>query len=392
MEDFHNDDFLSQSNDANKEEIDTATVASFSSTSSAAVENNPLGNRNGPTTGSTKPLENGHNESWRNDINKLKFPQSKPKPAKARMFMGRELPPAIMEYDNDHHDAEFGSVKPGEYGYLEFHDGMLEELEIGDKGNNIQTETMEFEQNTKYSLGPGKNETIKINSFDFDSASKDTEKLNLEPEEKTTSMLPQMKPPLRPSASSSRLSQETITILKSSANGIGEQNREYSIQQQLEHLQSEIYKLNGEKEFNINSPKQVSMVLFGVENESTSKVALEALAGNISNSGGKAQIASLILKYRKYSRDLKRIEKGNEYRENGTLVKSIESMRGGKEKGLEQKVIPSSIVSPIPSISSSVEREPLVLIDASAYIFRAYYMNDVEHTNSSICVYAHKYF
>jgi DNA polymerase-1 len=291
---------------------------------------------NSPKTDPTEPR--------RQDDNRPKFFPTKPQPPKARMFMGRELPPSVLEYDNNHYDEEFGAAKPGEDGYLEFHDGMLEEIEARET----------------------------LNSFD---TSKNDGNVKLETSMKKD-WAPQIKPLPRPVASA-QLSQKTISILKSSANGTGEDNRQYALQQQLEQIESEIITLNDGKEFNINSPKQVSMVLFGVENESTSKVALEALAGNISNTGGKSRMASLILQFRKYSRDLKRIEKSNEYKDNGTLVKDVPSMRSGKKKESELKVIPSSIVSPIES--NNAEREPLVLIDASAYIFRAYYSMPAIH-------------
>lgn len=314
------------------------------------------------------------------DENTPQFPPKQAKPPKARMFMGRELPPSVMEYDNNHYDEEFGSVKPGEYGYLEFHDGILEEIEGRDKGMDVTAE----HSNDGYSKRSKMTALDEIDQFSLESNdslmggvfnSDEHIQLETKMERKWT---PQTKPPPRPVATSAPLSPQTISILKSSANGTGEGNRRYILLQELEQIQSELFALNDGKEFNINSPKQVSMLLFGVDNESTSKAALEALAGNISNPGGKSRIASLILNFRKCSRDLKRIEKGNEYKENGTLVKDVQSMTSRKKKGSEIKVIPSSLVSPIDS-NSKTEREPLVLIDASAYIFRAYYSMPAIH-------------
>ena len=150
---------------------------------------------------------------------------------------------------------------------------------------------------------------------------------------------------------------------------------------QLEHLSSRIYQLNNGVEFNINSPKQVARILFGeddIGDTSTSKDALEALA-----SAGN-EMASCIYKYRKIARDIKReqrrieqLEKGdkkNDYY--GNLARHDDRKRTGDNsdentnvplKG--EDVISGQIITPV----EPQRREPLLLIDASAYIFRAYH-------------------
>lgn len=156
---------------------------------------------------------------------------------------------------------------------------------------------------------------------------------------------------------------------------------------QLEHLSSRIYQLNDGVEFNINSPKQVALILFGendIGDTSTSKDALEALA-----SAGN-EMASCIYKYRKIARGMKReqqrikqLEKGdkkNDYY--GNLARHDDRKRTGynndeninvplKDEYVNfksQAVMGDQIITPEPQ-----RREPLLLIDASAYIFRAYH-------------------
>ncbi|KAL7464421.1 LOW QUALITY PROTEIN: hypothetical protein ACHAXS_004760 [Conticribra weissflogii] len=175
---------------------------------------------------------------------------------------------------------------------------------------------------------------------------------------------------------------------------------------QLDHVESQIYKLNNSVEFNINSPKQVALVLFGEEcsNESTNKDVLEAMA-----SAGN-EMAACIFKFRKLSRDykreLKRVEqqkrgdKKNDYY--GNLAK-LHAAEANKQSGIlvddhrahEDKTIetnasfqvyqtvrdeesPEPVAQRLSVDGAQIKqhrprREPLLLIDASAYIFRSYY-------------------
>jgi DNA polymerase-1 len=307
-------------------------------------------------------------------ITKPQFVQPNAKPSKARMFMGREMPPSVSEYDNSHYDEEFGAAKYGENEYMEFHDGMLEELDgAGEKSNAIPKNTVE-ERSKNDSENKASEENVTIAEH---SKPKELKFLSSLPPSRTDvssddltppkNWVSQTKLPPRPVARAS-ISEKSSAILRSSANGSGGSAQEELITVQLAQIEAEIYGRNKGKEFNIKSPKQVSMVLYGNPNESTDKSTLEALTGNISNIGGSAQLAALILKHRKHTRDLKRIKKEIENKENGIHVASVKNMRSGKE----DKVTPSSLLSQIDNVQDS-EREPLVLIDASAYIFRAYY-------------------
>ena len=310
-------------------------------------------------------------------IAKPKFAQANAKPAKARMFMGREMPPSVSEYDNSHYDEEFGAAKSGENEYMEFHDGMLEELEAaGGKSNVIPTETEILEQPDDDHKSSLEQVTVTEHSKPQErkyESSLPPSRTDISPDELTPpkNWVSQTKLPPRPVARAS-ISEKSLAILKSSSNGSGGLEQENMITAQLAQVQSEIYRLNNGEEFNIKSPKQVSMALFGVENESTNKAALEALTGNISNTGGNAHLASLILKHRKHVRELTKIGKQKENKESGVHVANVKSMRSGKDDSSFAKVNPSSLVIPIGNAKDG-EREPLVLIDASAYIFRAYY-------------------
>jgi 5'-3' exonuclease len=161
-----------------------------------------------------------------------------------------------------------------------------------------------------------------------------------------------------------------------------------TLTQQLEHLSAQIYELNDGIEFNIGSPKQVAKVLFGEDDQgsSTNKDVLEAMvsAGNI--------MAENIYKWRKVSsqkkRELKRIEqmeKGdrkNDYygnlarrdtRQNNSVDTKESTQRTDQVNFFEtiEEDDEQDEASPVKETVSN--RETLLLIDASAYIFRSYH-------------------
>ncbi|KAL7527567.1 hypothetical protein ACHAXR_005891 [Thalassiosira sp. AJA248-18] len=165
-----------------------------------------------------------------------------------------------------------------------------------------------------------------------------------------------------------------------SSNGNGSTTHLTSLTSQLEHLTSQIYQLNDGVEFNINSPKQVARVLFGEDNtgdSSTNKDVLEAMA-----SAGN-EMAAHIYKFRKLSRAVKRekrrveqLEKGdkkNDYY--GNLARHRENVAVSKYNAdsQESNVTNTNIYEDDDAKPSHHRREPLLLIDASAYIFRSYH-------------------
>ena len=163
-----------------------------------------------------------------------------------------------------------------------------------------------------------------------------------------------------------------------------------TIYHQLEHLQAQIYQLNDGVKFNIGSPKQVAKVLFGEEDDgsSTNKDVLEALA----SAGNK--MAEHIHKWRKltsqYKKELKRIEqieKGdrkNDYYGNLARRDSSNAM-DTKEDEIDQVGIPIAIPkidgASAAAMDKIANRETLLLIDASAYIFRSYHAMPPLHRN-----------
>ena len=174
-----------------------------------------------------------------------------------------------------------------------------------------------------------------------------------------------------------------------------------ALTRQLEHLASRIYRLNDGVEFNVNSPRQVARVLFGDDavDNSTDKDALEAMA-----SAGN-EMAACIYKYRKLSREAKREARRIEQSERGdrkndyygNLARHDDRKRRGGIVGENEAASEycddgdgmngDNNAGSVKSATSSYERaisegnaawephrrEPLLLIDASAYIFRAYH-------------------
>ena len=137
-----------------------------------------------------------------------------------------------------------------------------------------------------------------------------------------------------------------------------------TLQNQIEHLRAQIFQMNKGEEFNIDSPKQVSRILFGEEGKSTNKDALEVLAstGN--------QMAACIYKYRKvsreYKRELKKMEQLNKGDKKNDYYGNLTRQRNAGETNLATRTThDNEHVNP--------RREPLLLIDTSAYIFRSYH-------------------
>ncbi len=116
------------------------------------------------------------------------------------------------------------------------------------------------------------------------------------------------------------------------------QDEIFSLQQNLKRLDQEITRANNGIPINLSSYKQVSQILFGTPNESTSKAVLEGMAlTNI--------LAKLILEYRQTQQRYNK------------LRKKEESFMAQKTKTKE----------------TSKAEEPLLLVDTSSFIFRAYY-------------------
>ena len=166
-----------------------------------------------------------------------------------------------------------------------------------------------------------------------------------------------------------------------------------TLSHQLEHLQAQIYQLNNGVEFNIGSPKQVAKVLFGEDDErsSTNKDVLEALAsaGNVmaENIYKWRKVSSQIKKERKRIEQMEKGDRKNDYfgnlsrRQNSTSDAKPNKEDNGQVAILQ--TVPTDDV-PAPAMDAVADRETLLLIDASAYIFRSYHAMPPLHRNDGM--------
>ena len=134
-----------------------------------------------------------------------------------------------------------------------------------------------------------------------------------------------------------------------------------SLQGELKSVEREIETmappLDGKKPVNLNSPKQVSQLLFGQPDMSTNKETLEGMAGsNI--------LAKLVLEYRDIKRRLNRVVKQQESRDADTNNNNQDS---------------SNLESSSPTRAM---KDPVLLFDTSSFIFRAYYSTPPIHRGS----------
>jgi DNA polymerase-1 len=120
------------------------------------------------------------------------------------------------------------------------------------------------------------------------------------------------------------------------------------LEKELEKLQSKIFERNHGVEFNINSHAKVSRILFGPRGGSTEKAVLEAKAA------GGDRMASLILEYRSVKQQISRLKRKRENVRDGSQVSSPSAVARADNK-------------------QDYSADPLMLVDASSYIFRAYY-------------------
>ncbi len=419
----------------------------------------PTGVDTGIGTGTGMGMRTSQSQSQSSQPQFKPPPMNRPPPPRAGRQLARPIPPGVLEYDYSHYDPEFGERKAGENSYIEFHDGMLEELgdtldmtppEVKrkreeqqkqqqlsqqqqvnlDSNISISQPTIQSEVKVVDSKFDGLTTTVNAEkneepfyaslsspatssttteselevdqSDDTDSATEGDE-LSIrsestsndsiptttivavdetisenKKEDDLNSSYPEYMPP-RPTAKASNLE-----LIYSSPRGDSQVSQVEMLEEQLEKTQTEIYSLNDGIEFNVKSPKQVSKVLFGVDNESTNKDALEALAGGISNHT-KARLSSLILKYRRTVSEIKRLNKTKENKLNGVHVTTTDSMKRGNspaesapDPGVKITTLREvAVASPMEADDST--KEPLVLVDASAYIFRAYYSMPAIH-------------
>jgi DNA polymerase-1 len=168
-------------------------------------------------------------------------------------------------------------------------------------------------------------------------------------------------------------------FLSKAAYGVGTTTSVDVLQEELAAIEEAIYEQNNSQKFNINSPKQVSVALYGAnsgtKSYSTNKDVLEGMAG----AGNR--LAALILEYRSIKYKIAKFLRQEENRNKGTSVRSAMTVARPTEASVTamqsavQTVASNVLTQPKPAVSEirSVMADPLLLLDASAYIFRAYY-------------------
>jgi 5'-3' exonuclease len=130
---------------------------------------------------------------------------------------------------------------------------------------------------------------------------------------------------------------------------------------ELASIEDSIYEQNKGSKFNVNAPKQVAAILYGKSGGSTNKDVLEGMAA------GGNRLAELVLKYRALKYQIGKLVRRQESVAKGTAVLSASTVA----RAATNASIEGVDIDDVPL--SDVSTDPLLLLDASAYIFRAYY-------------------
>jgi len=147
----------------------------------------------------------------------------------------------------------------------------------------------------------------------------------------------------------------------------------YQLERDLQRLQDEIVVANNGKAINLKSYPQISQALFGVPDQSVAKDVLESMAMS-------SVLAKLILEHRQTQ------QKYNK------ALKQEENAKKKKEKQQKETSGSFSASSSSPSTSSrstasrqaAPQEEPLILVDTSSFIFRAYYSMPPMHRSDGL--------
>lgn len=147
------------------------------------------------------------------------------------------------------------------------------------------------------------------------------------------------------------------------------------LEYQLQNMRMQICDETNNPKFNPASPRQVAESLFGAGGGSTNKDVLEAMAAR----GNK--MADQILQFRQLAREINKRRKRQESREKGTYAKSVytvkrvhsSTLKNEKESNADEPMGERSKTGKEPEeLAVTFDRnDPLLLVDASAYIFRA---------------------
>ena len=172
-------------------------------------------------------------------------------------------------------------------------------------------------------------------------------------------------------------------FFKKASYGFGVSSELDRMEDRLVQLKQDIGTETNDPKFNPNSPRQVSEALFGSAGESTSKEVLEGMAA----SGNK--LADLMLQFRQLAREINKWKKRRDNKDKGTYVQNVNTVKRASSPAPQQVVETtedSVSATTTAAVSSSSELEPaprsqpqtriepddpLLLLDASGYIYRA---------------------
>lgn len=155
-------------------------------------------------------------------------------------------------------------------------------------------------------------------------------------------------------------------FFKRASSGTGVSTSLDQLEDQLGEYKRELIIATNNTKFNPNSPRQISWALYGYGGETTNKDVLEAMAANGNH------IADLVMKYRTLSGEINKRKKKVQSREKGTYASSVLTVKRtnptlkGDFDPMTPREHPNATVG-----TSIVSEDPLLLVDASAYIFRA---------------------
>jgi 5'-3' exonuclease len=130
----------------------------------------------------------------------------------------------------------------------------------------------------------------------------------------------------------------------------------YFLEKEIKRLEKEITTANNGVPFNLGSYKQVSQALFGTPDQSVSKATLEGIA--VSNI-----LAKLILEHRQAKQRYNKLLQRKDTAQHNQEVRASQSAKATSGKN---------------------DNEPLILVDTSSFIFRAYYSMPPMHRSDGL--------
>jgi DNA polymerase-1 len=151
----------------------------------------------------------------------------------------------------------------------------------------------------------------------------------------------------------------------------------YELERTLERLEGELVVLNNGKKIQLSSYKQVSLMLFGTPDQSTSKQVLEGMAA----SNG---VAKLLLEHRQANQQYTKLQKKVLLKDKKVTSvtqprrRTVVTMTTNSNNSNEEEETSSTSTT----TTTMVDSEPLLLVDTSSFVYRAYYSMPPMHRAS----------